>query len=47
VRDLVPLDRTFEPDERTRDVYDRLFAEFPKLYQAQKGFFGRLNRPPR
>ena len=47
VGDLVPLDRTFEPDERTRDVYDRLFAEFPKLYQAQKGFFGRLNRPPR
>ena len=27
-----------------RDVYDRLFAEFPALYSAQKGLFKRLNR---
>ena len=45
VRDLVTVDAVFRPDHRTRAVYDRLFAEFPKLYQAQKSMFRRLNRP--
>lgn len=48
VRSLVRVDRTFRPDPANRAVYDRLFAEFPRLYRAQKGVFGRLNRadPP-
>jgi xylulokinase len=44
VRDLVPVDRTFTPEAANRTVYDRLYAEFPKLYASQKAMFARLNR---
>lgn len=44
VRDLVPVDRVFEPDARNREVYDRLSAELPRLYKAQRRMFHRLNR---
>jgi xylulokinase len=44
LRDLVRIDRTFIPDPANRAVYDRLYAEFPRLYKAQKGMFARLNR---
>jgi xylulokinase len=44
VRDLVEVDAVFHPDPMHRRVYERLYAEFPKLYKAQKGMFGRLNR---
>jgi xylulokinase len=47
VRELVPVDRVFRPDPGTRAEYDRLYAEYPKLYAAQKGMFARLNRPRR
>lgn len=43
LRELVPVDRVFRPTAEHRAVYDRLFAEFPRLYQAQKGMFARLN----
>ncbi len=43
VRGVVTVDATFTPDPANRDVYDRLYAEFPKLYKAQKGMFARLN----
>jgi xylulokinase len=43
VRSLVTVDATFSPDPANREVYDRLFAELPKLYKAQKAMFGRLN----
>jgi len=42
---VVPLDGTFRPDPSTRAVYDGLFAEFPRLYRAQRKMFHRLNRP--
>jgi xylulokinase len=45
VHDLVPVDAVFTPDPANRAVYDRLFAEFPKLYKAQRRIFHRLNRP--
>ena len=45
VRDLVEVDATFRPDHANRKTYDRLYAEFPKLYKAQKSMFRRLNRP--
>ena len=32
------------PIRRGVERYDRLFAEFPALYRAQKGMFKRLNR---
>jgi len=44
VRSLVPVDRTFVPDPANRAVYDRLFAEFPKLYKAQRRMFAQFNR---
>lgn len=44
VRETVAVDRVFTPDPANRAVYDRLYAEFPKLYAAQKGMFARLNR---
>jgi xylulokinase len=39
----VAVDRTFTPDPANRAVYDRLFAELPGLYKAQKKMFSRLN----
>ncbi len=44
VRGLIPVDRIFRPDPDRRATYDRLFAEFPTLYSAQRGMFARLNR---
>ena len=44
IRDLVAVDRVFEPDPVDREVYDRLYAEFPRLYKAQRKMFGRLQR---
>jgi xylulokinase len=43
VRELVPVDRVFEPDPASRVAYDRLYAEFPGLYKAQRKMFARLN----
>jgi xylulokinase len=42
LRALVAVDRTFTPDPGTRAVYDRLFAEFPRLHKAQRGLSRRL-----
>jgi xylulokinase len=39
-----PVDAVFRPDPSTRDEYERLYAEFPKLYTSQKAMFRRLNR---
>jgi xylulokinase len=44
VRSLVPVDHVFRPDASTRSTYDRLFAELPRLYKAQRPMFARLNR---
>jgi len=43
VRDAVPVEATFRPDAATRQRYDRLYAEFPRLYKAQRRMFARLN----
>jgi xylulokinase len=43
VRDTAPVERTFRPEPSTRAAYDKLYAEFPKLYKAQRGMFRRLN----
>jgi xylulokinase len=43
VRDLVRVDRVFKPDPANREAYDRLYAEFPGLYKAQRKMFARLN----
>lgn len=43
VRALVPVDKTFSPNPTNREVYDRLYREFPGLYKGQKAMFSRLN----
>ncbi len=43
VRGLVPVDRSFKPNPANREAYDRLYAEFPGLYKAQRKMFARLN----
>lgn len=45
LRGLVPLDGIYAPDPAHRETYDRLFAEFPRLYRSQRRMFHRLNRP--
>lgn len=42
---LVPVDARFEPDPAGAATYDRLYAEFPRLYHSQKPMFARLNGP--
>ncbi len=42
---LAQVGATFQPDPARRAIYDRLYAEFPKLYRSQKGMFRRLNPP--
>jgi len=43
MRDLVTLDGSFAPGRANRDVYDRLYHEFPRLYKIQRSMFRRLN----
>ncbi len=43
VASLVPSSATFTPNAATRQRYDEQYAEFPKLYAAQKKMFRRLN----
>ncbi len=43
---LAKVDKTFRPNPARASDYDRLYAEFPRLYRAQKAMFRRLNRPP-
>jgi xylulokinase len=47
IRQHTPIEATFTPDATNRAAYDRLYAEFPKLYKTQKDMFHRLNRPAR
>jgi xylulokinase len=49
IHELVRVDARFEPDADAATTYDRVYAEFPRLYRAQKPMFARLNRqsPPR
>jgi xylulokinase len=41
--ELIPVAATFRPNASRRVLYDRLYAEFPRLYKAQKAMFSRLN----
>ena len=44
VRSAIAVEATFRPDPTTRALYDRLYAEFPRLYKAQRRMFARLNQ---
>jgi xylulokinase len=44
IRGLVPIERVFNPNPQNRAIYDRLYAEFARLYKSQRRMFARLNR---
>jgi xylulokinase len=46
IRALVGVERVFVPDTANRAVYDRLYAEFPRLYKRQRAMFAHLGRHP-
>lgn len=46
VREAVPVVGTYVPEPSASAAYERLFAEFPGLYRAQRRMFRRLNRRP-
>jgi xylulokinase len=43
IRGLVPIERVFIPNPQSRAEYDRLYAEFARLYKSQRKMFARLN----
>ena len=43
LRALVPAETRFVPDPAAAGVYERLYAELPKLYRSQRPMFARLN----
>ena len=45
IHDLVAVEHVFTPQPEHRAEYDRLYAEFPRLYKRQRAMFGRLNAP--
>jgi xylulokinase len=46
IPDLVPIDRTFEPDPSRRKLHEELFAAFLSSYKANRPLFRRLNSSP-
>lgn len=40
---MVRVERVFEPDENTRNIYDEIFEQFKAIYDALKGIFESLN----
>ena len=44
IPERVRITQTFEPDRRTRAVYDPLFGAFVDIYKKNKGIYARLNR---
>jgi xylulokinase len=44
IRHLVVPETAFDPNPATRRLHEDRYAEFPKLYTAQKKMFGRMNR---
>ena len=42
--DAISVERTFEPTLANKAVYDELFREFVRIYEANKAIYSRLNR---
>jgi xylulokinase len=43
IANLVQVEKEFIPDPAKAAIYDKLYAEFPKLYENNKKIFERLN----
>ena len=44
IRNYIKIKKTFTPDPRNRDIYDRLFREFKNIYRQNKSWYKRMNR---
>jgi xylulokinase len=44
IADHVEIARTYQPDPKNRNIYDRLYGQFLALYKRNKPIFKRLNR---
>ena len=44
IADNVEIVRTYQPDPKNRNLYDRLYRQFLTLYKRNKPIFKRLNR---
>ena len=42
VKDMVEVERTYEPDPANRAVYDRLYEVFRDLYKNNRKSFGKM-----
>ena len=43
IHNLIPVEHVFKPRSEHRTEYERLYAEFPRLYKHQRAMFNRLN----
>lgn len=43
LKDIVKVDRVFEPQEENRRVYNLLFNSYQQAYKSLRGFYKRLN----
>ena len=43
LKDVVKVDKVFEPQEENRKVYDSLFHSYQEAYRSLRRFYKRLN----
>jgi xylulokinase len=44
IKKYIPIENTFKPNPKYRDLYDGQFREFKKLYKQNRKWFTRINR---
>jgi xylulokinase len=44
VPDRIRVDRSYQPDPKTRELYTEVFREFVGLYRRNRKAYARLNR---
>lgn len=44
IKKHIHIDRTFSPNPKNRELYDRLFVEFKNLYKQNKNWYKRMNK---
>jgi xylulokinase len=40
------IDKTYQPNENNKELYDKMFEEFINIYNQNKGIYKRLNKGP-
>ncbi|UCC59663.1 MAG: FGGY-family carbohydrate kinase, partial [Dehalococcoidia bacterium] len=44
LKDVVKVEKVFEPQEENRDIYDSLFQSYQESYRSLRNFYKKLNR---